>query len=1775
MSPQHVNHRYPQPINHSMIFKTFDSKIDKWTSKIGILGKSFNELGTAINNAFKSAIDNLDNFDENDGFWESFKNNLFSNNKTDRDWIKNSIGEIISKENIDSYIKELDLDSAKKKLQEIFDWQEDINNGETTWNKYFDTCKNGKEYIIDLIKNTDDLSKLTGEDLVKVNQQARSSALAHNEAIKAQTFSAKAGKVALQALATAGNMLLMWGVSKVISGLYELSQVSETVANNAKDLGDSFKSTSSNIEDYKSKIEELYSTINDSGSSIEEVTNARKSLMSVQDELIDKFGTEKGVINGVTEAISGQTDALDRLTNAKWQEIKNEFNDGGFWNNVANWSQGYEDNIDRMIDEMEDAREILSFSHNDFIGKNGDYSEIKRQIEQLGWIYKDTLGGYVKEGNLENIYSDILKIQDLVNNFDAPDMLIKDLSKDANEIKQTLDDYEGMWDTYVLQDRIFADKDLADSFKNINDAYAEYQKAFASGDEESIAKAQDNFANILTQATEGVDDQSVVDYFTNMYPALQSVVSGWQFNVAFDANTDDLQGKVQTVLDELKDENGRSLTVEEILGLGEENKQYQELVSIAHDYNMEIDEMIELLKERNLVSAMDYQGLVGLFGQEDIDKLSPENLEIAYTIKNVGNMTFEELQAEIQRTKEIVEEPVSLTISQTIDQLNTQLKPAFDSLKSAWQDIFTDDGFALNSIDILSTCDSIKSKLDDMSELGLNVDYIAFEDFVRVLNNTESIEQDIETAFDSLATSITQAALSGTEDFETMKAALEDLGVANSEMIAFKALISNTEALKEAGLDLQDTTYDDIEAFTAGIVPTENYEKAVRLLKIQKILCAENPLDTSGDIMNLYLLATAAGIATDTILQLMRLNATYEKASSEGNTAAALVAKGQMEVVKQNVLNQLAHLGDTVDFGNIGGGKSAAGNAGKDAGKSYKDALKEELSNLDNIISGITKSIDNQISTVNEQKSTALDALDAEKDALEDAKDAAVEALEAERDARLEVIEAQKKQLEEEVKLIDKQINQKQDEINAINDAADARQRELDLQKAQYELERMQNQNTILQYSEAEGMHYVQDTSGIRDAKEQVDEANRQIEIAAIEKEIDLLENEKDLINEQIDLLDEQTNLINNFYDAEIEKVEKFYDDQIKAIEKQRTETESYFESIIQNLENSKSKYEELTSIVDKAELSAKLKQLGIDEEALLNGSEEEFQKLKDTYMGIVSQLNEGNDKVISSLQSLSGYGGTAPSLLSDSKDELDAMNDKLDASNQSIWNMNDSLTDTTSQTTTIASNVGTIADGLNQIPDSQSITDLSGAFDALAESIDKVAKALGLSEESEIGTLAQAISDLNNITLDSETNGIIAQFANLKTAIDSVTSAINGGGGESSDSEGQGGSAGKGGGTRGKDSKGDGGGGGSLTDAITSMGETAAEIIGEPDAEGDGTVIGEFGSLKTSVNNVTSAIGSGESEDSKGKGGGESRGTDGNGEDSGNLIGSIVNLGETTEETLGEPGGDGVIGRFEQFKEPIAEAAGHVHSISDGLDEIDGKEVECTITVNVKQNGSTYADGTVLGSMNLNNAAYTAQYGKACAKGTGKYKGLPKAEKNALVSEYGQTEMTVLPNGNTIITNGPTLMDLPKGTVIFNENQTKQLMRNKVHMDGKAHADGTKDNIQPVTTEDVKIIPFRPNDIMYDYMQKWNAYFGNINNQIEKLVPNSMYERSQQMHNVANQITNGNIANKNQPNVHVGDIHITCPGVTSKEVAKQVGVELNHMFNGLHLDADQQSRIR
>ena len=868
-------------------------------------------------------------------------------------------------------------------------------------------------------------------------------------------------------------------------------------------------------------------------------------------------------------------------------------------------------------------------------------------------------------------------------------------------------------------------------------------------------------------------------------------------------------------------------------------------------------------------------------------------------------------------------------------------------------------------------------------------------------------------------------------------------------------------------------------------------------------------------------------------------------------------------------------------------------------------------------LSGITSILDKQIS------------------AYEDSKSAAVDTLEAERDAAIEAKEAEKERYEEQIKSIDKEIEAKEkvidginDEINAIREANDERQRQLDLQKAQYELERMQNQKTILQYSSDKGMHYVTDTSGIRDAKDAVEDAqteitiaNKEKEIKLIEKEIDLLEERKDLINEQIDLLDEQIDQINQQYDKMI------------------ADTEKYWDNLIKGMEDYKSRWEELAELEEQAKIIETLRSLGIETDDILNMSEEAFARFKDEYISILADIYSGNDSMLSALSDTTGRSvdemGSYITATQGYIDSLSSIGESLNPVAEAIGDVDENmsgLSSAASEANTnlskaatsageVSTNVGNLETNLTNI--NSLVTEEQTAFNNLKTKIDEVIEAinlkteavkaeqeavgiatssemadflllkekileiketlesLGTQDEGLISNIATAIQSLNEISLEE---GIITQFNNLKTAIDSVASAISGGRGESTGGKSQGSNSGSGnsGKSVGNNSE---GGSNSLTGAITSMGETAAEVIGEPDAEGDDTVIGEFGALETAVTDVTSAIGGGESEGGEGQGKGSgSEGEDGEG----TLIGSIENLGETTEEVLGEPGGEGVIGRFEKFKEPIQEAETHVKGISTGLDEIDGKEVECTIKVNIELSGSTGFTGSaqVLGSMNLNSAEYNAKYtGASHAEGTAMVSGnwaVQSDEQNALVGEVGRELIVRGGRFFTVGDNGAEMFDIKKGDIVFNHEQTEDLLKHgHISGRGKAYADGTVGGGKILTKDGSILRPLQPGDKMYDLVQKFDAYFKSMDGNLEKLVPNSFYEHQRQMEDMAKQINYVSSVTNNNRNTQpvVNNINVTCPGITSQQVAKQLGSvlgkELDKQFSGFHNYVDQKSRIR
>ncbi len=1156
------------------------------------------------------------------------------------------------------------------------------------------------------------------------------------------------------------------------------------------------------------------------------------------------------------------------------------------------------------------------------------------------------------------------------------------------------------------------------------------------------------------------------------------------------------------------------------------------------------------------------------------------------------------IQSELD--SELLEINSQLSITDTISALNSTLPSALNSLSSAYQSIFTQDGFTLENVG-LDMLDSIRTSIDrlnSMEGLRLNIDSSTFENFARVLTDTSSTASDVEAQFKSLNGTIIRAVGSAAvnpENFDVLSRSLEDLGCTNTQEVLTEIMQAQTDfqaVSDRLGMSLEDAanaTYQETVQLLINSKAALADKQALWQLAVAQGTITDGTIATESNVAALLAEAQAAGLDAATLTALENVK--------NGNIKDTNAAQAIMEQARQDIISSMSDFQLDFDLSGIGPAPSSLSHAGRSAGASYVDAFEKELDNLkesrdqgkitekeyldylrklyqhffrdkkkyakeydkyeQEYLQGMKSLYESALSGV-----TSI--LDKQINAYEDSKSAAVDSLEAERDARIEVLEAQKDQYEEQIKLIEKQIEEKEsmiddinEEIDAIREANEERQRQLTLQEKQIALERMLNQRSILQYSADKGMHYVQDTDGIRGARQELDDAKTEMviadkekQISLIEKEIGLLEDRKDSINEQIELIDTQIDQINSQYDKMISNTEKYWD------------------GLISGMESYKSRWQELAEIEEQAKLVSMLEQLGLNADEILNMSEASFVRFKDEYMGILADIYADNSSMLAGLSEASGRSveelGSYLQATQGYIDGLSGIGESLNPAAEAINNVDSSMSTLAGSASSVNEQTSGIASGMS---------DLGGSTAAVSDNLNSIKTALmELPEADKFLAIAEAfrylagalqyVSSVLGAAGEEGQGGLAAQFGSLKSAIDQVTSAIGGGIGNNTDTGGLPSSEIGGSQTNGAQ------GGASLSKAFSDLQKTAAKAIGKEGNEGDGTVIGTFGSLKGTITDVANTIGFSESEEEDG----EKTGGD---EDSASLTTSITGLQSTTEETLGDPGGNGVIGRFEQFKNVLGEASEHVQSIPKGLEDIDGKKVECTIKVTIETNGSL-PEG-IDGNMNLTSAEYNAEVnGSANAAGTALVTGswaVQSAQRHTLVGELGRELIVRDGRFFTVGNYGAEFVDIQKGDIVFNHKQTEHLLKNGyITGRGKAYADGTIGD--PLACG--KYSPIHP----YGYTAQLQKAFDPLVRRLlageEKIMNNAFAGEPGQMEKTIREMNASNIFDKStHPDVHVDGIHINCPGVTSTEVARQVGAELNHMFNGFHNYADQQSLIR
>lgn len=1160
---------YPQTIpcqSNSMIFKTIDADATNLTKKMGLLGKSFNDIKKDYSNGL--------------GITKS----LFSTSISESDWK--------SLQKFNSAIK-VTNDGLTKSQRITKAWNENMTGCSIAAKKMGNDLITGKKNISDV-----------------------------SSAMKTATASTKALEIAMNVFANVGFMLAITAVTKVIS---ELAQAQSNAVETAKEATSAYNDELSSIKDYKEKISELNEELNSGNLSYEETKTKRSELMSIQDELIKKFGTEKSAIKSVTEAIGGQVDALDNLNEKSYRDWIAKADDETIWTKLLPWGKS---GLDQAIDYMESKKTISFFDMANANSTTQDkyqapitdeirsiQEEIDKTIQSKYNLEKEfatfKITGTPEEvkSQLEAIrqdYSDLSKDAFLKNGISSEywdayrSEAIDSINDVINQFDEGLEKHQETYKTYI-EGMIKYDSEYSDEYATILRKRAELEEAENSGDAEKIQKAKQEFMDAIASGiTASESDENIKKYFESLYPELQAEFANWKFEIAINANTDNLKDEAEEI--------GKQYSATDLLdmvnteGVQEGEEAFNKLIDKAIEYGVCTDN-----------------------SSEEVQKLIDLLVELGIVQGNINS----DVQHETQTSFEI---PDAETLKQQLSDLNSaidSIQSAYDTLNSAVEEYNSNGGqLSIDTIQsLLSLSDEYLACLQvENGQLSLNADAMAQLAQAKLDEAQATAVTQAMTELNAIANG---EAAQSTTNYITGNAALMDSlaqlsgsyeGVAQAAMTAAQAqeLSAQISAASAKDKTATENVMKGLDTKLKLIQSTKNAISAGNFASVSKKTSKSGSSSKSSKDE----LKEQFQVEYDLLKHNLEMETITEKEYYDGVQALNEkyfagkkeyldeYRKYEEEVYKGLKSYYKSYCDDMMDY------YDKKLDASKMSYKEYCDSVSKMLADMHNsgkisdkdwydytktMLEKQKDAYDRALSAITRRLQKEIDAWQAKIDVLNDQNDA----LNDQKDNYDKILSAVSNVYDKEIGRLNEQKDLLQDQIDALNDKNDALDLQYRKEQALYALQKAQQQRTRKLYVEGKGYIYDTDNEAIRDAQKDLDDITN-------EELINSLQKEQDKIQESIDILDKYKEKWNEIPDA----WDKAVSEQL-AIELWGQE---YEKLILLNrtsdIENFKTKYLKIQSQIN-------------DNEELIKSYEEKvdyYNKLKDQWSSLTDEYSNSVD---------------------------------------------------------------------------------------------------------------------------------------------------------------------------------------------------------------------------------------------------------------------------------------------------------------------------------------------------------------------------------------------------------------------------------------------------------------------------------------------------------------------------------------------------------------------
>lgn len=921
-----------------MMFRTVNVDAKKLTEQFGLLNKSFRDIKRDFSNGL------------------GFKNSLFQTS--------------ISKTDYQSLQK---FNSAIKVTNDGLTKSQRITKA---WNENMTGCSMA--------------AKRMGNDLITGKKKISDVSFAMNTA----TISTKAFEIAMNVFANVGFMLAITAITKVVS---ELSQAQSQAVEMTKEATATYNDEISSIADYKTKLSELHEELNSGTLSYEETKTKRTELMSIQDELIEKFGTEKSAIESITEAVNGQVDALDELNEKSYRDWVAKADEQTFWNKLL---PGGKSGLDQAIDYME-TEKTVSFMDMQNANLSDELQEIQKEIDETirsKYNLEKSFATFKVTGTpdeirtqLENIKQDYADISKEVFTSKGIDWHLweeyrKETTDSINEAINSLDEgLEKHQDTYrtYIEGLIKYDSEYSDEYATILQKRAALESAENSGNADDIQKARQEFMDAINNGIQASgSDENIKKYFESLYPELQSKFASWNFEVAINANTNGLANKAKEI--------GEKYTATDLLGMVDDDSSiiadsaFNSLIDKAIEYGVctnksaeEVQKLIDLLVELGIV-----QGNI----QDSTSNNETDILSFIEAWEALGNTEDDTLKSTRDDLLALAEagqltedsfnnttgadtflDQIGLSASEAIIKIN-ELANSSTQLSSMGKQISAiSEALATKSSDGFVDADTLSGF--DASVRGLDT----WKEFEETLGDSKSSMEECQNAANALATEYVNSnnflSKLTDENKDYYITQLDKMGVDNAAEIVTNSLKNQEEALAQAEIfvaqkkrenadesyNLSNATASEIQKFAEETNMASSTATSLLQLALKKQYANNTTLDFSGDIANIRDLVAAIGSANTALSTLAAMKA----ANGTGGMPSSVLNKIKNNA--KNEVNNALNKNTTEVKVNAGGGSSNSkgGSSSKSDSKTTIDWIQRKLERLQKIIDATKAKLEN------------------------------------------------------------------------------------------------------------------------------------------------------------------------------------------------------------------------------------------------------------------------------------------------------------------------------------------------------------------------------------------------------------------------------------------------------------------------------------------------------------------------------------------------------------------------------------------------------------------------------------------------------------------------------------------------------------------------------------------------------------------------------------------------------------------------------------------------